>query len=550
MYDWANSAFATSGVAAIFPVYFVVLFKDSLGESGTFFGIDLTASAVWSVGVALSTAVVALSSPALGVIADRVPIKKALLAVYTFTGALFTVLSFFAVYTGEAWLWMFGMFSLANVGFAGSLVFYNSFLPHLAPRNLQDDVSSRGFAYGYIGGGLLLVVHLALILAVQDSDISDLVTRCVMSSVGVWWFGWSLWTLKVLPEPPLQQAVTGLNPLSAATLAFSELARTFRAISRFEVVSIYLASYLLFNDGLQTVMAIGGAFAADVLRIPLAFNMATILIIQFVAAPGALVFSRLARRTSTKIALIIALLVWMLVVLLGVALVPLMPEEHGDFDYRLEYDGDAGAYVTVHAPDTADETLPTGFAERLSEGESVTAGAVRRLLEDAPRVEDFPYGISIRGGTLDGETALGAAHPALLGEGPLDWWPSFVRTVLWEPLGMKTGYQWIMLGVLVGCVIGGSQALARSLFSQITPESRSGEFFSFFGFMSRASVVFGPILYTFVAALIDTRAAIASLLALIVAGTIMLKWVNVEEGARVAAEEDAKGRVQPQILQP
>ena len=153
MYDWANSAFATSGVAAVFPVYFVLLFKEALGEGTVFLGVTFTASSMWSLGVAISTATVAVSSPLLGVISDRVPIKKALLWTYTAAGSFFTVMAFFSAYTGQPWAWLFGMFTLANVGFAGSLVFYNAFLPHIGPRHLLDDISSRGFAYGYAGGG-------------------------------------------------------------------------------------------------------------------------------------------------------------------------------------------------------------------------------------------------------------------------------------------------------------------------------------------------------------------------------------------------------------
>ncbi len=141
---------------------------------------------------------------------------------------------------------------------------------------------------------------------------------------------------------------------------------------------------------------------------------------------------------------------------------------------------------------------------------------------------------------MDGETAISPAHPSALGSGLVDWWPATVREVLWKPLGLAVGYQWLLLGVLVGLVIGGSQALARSLFAQITPGSRSGEFFSFFGFISRTSSVFGPMLYIAATALFDTRVAVTSILLIIVAGTILLRRVNVAEGIRVAAREEAR----------
>ena len=154
------------------------------------------------------------------------------------------------------------------------------------------------------------------------------------------------------------------------------------------------------------------------------------------------------------------------------------------------------------------------------------------------------YAISIEGGALDGENGVGARHPSILGDGPIDWWPRFVRDRLWEPLGLSVGYQWLALGASVGLVLGGSQALARSLFAQITPEARSGEFFSFFGFVTRASAVFGPTLYVFVTAAFDTRVAVASIAVIIVAGTIALRAVDVPAGAQVAAAENERRRGQ------
>ena len=135
---------------------------------------------------------------------------------------------------------------------------------------------------------------------------------------------------------------------------------------------------------------------------------------------------------------------------------------------------------------------------------------------------------------MDGQAALGPAHPSILGDGPLDWWPSFMRSVVWKPLGIDVGYQWLLLGVFVGLIIGGSQALARSLFAQITPPSRSGEFFAFFGFIGRASSVLGPIIFVLGTSFMDTRAAVAAILLIIIAGALYLKRVDVEEGARAA----------------
>ena len=438
MYDWANSGFATSGAVAIFPFYFVFLFEESLGNSASFFGINFTGSSMWSLGVAVSTAIVALSSPVIGVIADRVPIKKALLWAYTIAGSLFTALAFFSAYTSQPWLWLFGMFSLANIGFAGGLVFYNAFLPHVAPRNLLDDVSSRGFAYGYLGGGLLLLAHLILIMLTQDSSIADLVTRIAMASIGVWWFGWALWTLLVVPEPPTYNRIEKLNALTTLSLAFSELSHTFRELKRFRVVLIYLGAYLLFNDGLQTVMSIAGAFAADTLGIALVFNMATILIIQFVAVPGALVFGKLAMRFTTKGALTLSLVGWCLIVLFGVAITPLVPSEHSDFDYQLSYQTSSGDYLVEKAPELEDSRIDVLWKEEVgeySDGDVLSSGIASSLSESVRLSENSAYSISIEGGALDGRKNIGQLHPSTLGSGPLDGWPTLVRDTLWEAAG-------------------------------------------------------------------------------------------------------------------
>ena len=553
MYDWANSGYATAGGAAIFPVYFVFLFKDALGESVSFLGLTFTGSSTWSLAIAVSTAFVAITSPALGVIADRVAIKKVLLWVYTIVGSVATFLMFFSAYTGQPWLWFLAMFMLANVGFAGCLVFYNTFLPHIAPRELLDDVSSRGFAYGYVGGGLLLAIHLALIVVTQDTEWADLVTRLAIMSIGFWWFGWALWTFKLVPEPHIPNEMRGLRPGRAVRLAFRELWHTFHEMRGFRVILIYLVAYLLFNDGIQTVLSIAGAYGADTIGIPLVFNMATILIIQFVAAFGAMGFSWLASRITTKGALMVTLVGWSVAVLFGVGVAPLEPARHGDFDYQLEYQREMGVYVVGAAPEGEDSVagrawreemaaagVITGAEAALKVGDTLSAEQATALVERIDGSDNAPHSISVQGGGLENETATGRLHRSNLGDGPIDWWPASVRRLVWEPLGLDAPYQWLLLGVGVGLVMGGSQALARSLFAQIVPHTRSGEFFSFFGFMGRVSTVFGPLLYVVVTGLLDTRVAVFSIMALIVAGGVLLHWVDVRSGSMAADDEDKR----------
>ena len=548
MYDWANSAFATSGIVAIFPVYFVFLFKDALGDEAILWGFTFTGSSVWSLAAASSTAIVAITTPILGIIADRIAAKKILLWTYTIVGASCTILTFFSAYTPFAWIWLLITFGIGNIGFAGSLVFYNSFLPHIAPRNLSDEVSSRGFAYGYVGGGLLLLIHLILNLLLSESSYVDLITRFSLASIGVWWFGWALWTFKVLPEPPTINRYPQTLKLTAAQVTkfgFTGIANTLRDITRFREILIYLVAYLLFNDGLQTVMGLAGAFAADTLHIPLAFNMATILIIQFVAAGGAMLFSVLARHTTTKNALYVSLIGWVFIVLFGIALVPLSPADTRNYDYRLEYVEARGNYLVTSAPDLTDSQTDQAWSAKtgnIGKGSILSKKDSARLLTTLEYEQESRYSAVAINGPIGGRQSIGISHPSLLGEGPIDWWPSLMRSKVWAPLSLGIGSQWLLLGLFVGMVMGGSQALARSLFTKISPETRSGEFFSFFGFMSRASSVFGPLLYVFVTGVLDTRSAILSILVIIIAGTLVLRWVNVESGIKTAIAEDIRVR--------
>ena len=213
MYDWANSGFATSAGAAILPVYFVALFRDAFGPEIDLLGFTLTGSSIWSLGVAFSTAIVAFSSPVLGLIADRVEIKKALLQVYTARrGCLYRAELLLPPTRGRPGPGSSAASLSPTSASPAAACSTTPSWPHLAPKDLLDDVSSRGFAYGYIGGGLLLATHLALILAFRDSDYADLVTRLTLASVGVWWYGWAIWTFKTVQEPHITDPIRGLRP--------------------------------------------------------------------------------------------------------------------------------------------------------------------------------------------------------------------------------------------------------------------------------------------------------------------------------------------------
>ena len=548
MYDWANSAFATSITIAILPIYFISLFESAWGGGGpVLLGRTLGGDSLWSWTIGLSTLIVAVTSPVLGVIADRTTLKMTLLRVYTIGGALFTALVFFAVYTGEAWAWLLGCFFLANIGFAGATVFYNALLPHLANESLYDDISSRGFAYGYVGGGLLLLVHMVAIVAADGTGYYDLVVRLALASVAFWWYGWALYTFATVPEPPVDEPLTDLRPWRAWCMAWAELRTTFRELTRFRLLFIYLIAYLLFNDGIQSVLAIAGVYALNTLGVSAVVLMGTILLVQFVGAAGAMLFRRVAERWGTKPGLMVTLMVWCAVILASVSLAALEPDAPDDYDYQLAWDAPTATYEVLAAPELGEGDADDRWRARVgdpSEGDRLTAVNASALVN---ATAGSRFATHVAGGPAVA-AVVGRDHPSRLGDGPLDALPQAVRRAVWAPLGFGVDGQFLLLGLFLGLVMGGSQALARSLFAYITPETRSGEFFGFFGFSGRLATVTGPLLYGTIAVLYDARVGALSLLVLIIVGAALLWRLDVDAAREVAVAEDARRRGAPAEL--
>ena len=222
MYDWARSAFETSVVVAILPVWFVYLFMQANGQEVSIAGMTQTADGLFAFITGLAAISVAILSPGLGVIADRIPVKQVMLRWFTIVGAGATILLGGAIILPmEAkWVWLAVMFFLSNVGANAASVFYNALLPHICETDEElDRVSTKAFMYGYVGGGLLLAVHLGLVLGVTG----DWVVPFCLSSSGVWWFGFAIYTFKGIPEPEIINPIDNLSLGSATKLALSEI---------------------------------------------------------------------------------------------------------------------------------------------------------------------------------------------------------------------------------------------------------------------------------------------------------------------------------------
>ena len=574
-YDWGKSAFETSVTVAILPVWYTYLFLEANGLTTSVGSITMTADVLWSLVVAISTLLVAIVSPPFGVIADRRLIKKKWLRILTYVGAGGTFMLAFAPLFGNAsWIWLMVMYLLANVGLNGAGVFYNALLPHLGDEEEMDDISNRAFAYGYLGGGLLLVVHIGLVLGIT----ADWVIPFCMATAGLWWYGFALLTFMWVPEPPIEEELEELKFREAARFAVGEVTQTLKDYKSFPTLFLYMLAYFFFIDGINTVTALGGVYGTTVLGISAFGLMLTILIIQFIAAIFAVVFTRIADKIGTKRALTISIVGWVVLCFAALAFAPLELEKHEEYDILYEWDNNAESY-TVHVSwSTSEIAQKLDYEEEefdeqswVAEWENILPVESnendKRLLvwewgenEDSPNkvmldnvsnddinaflvsIEDTRFSASIQEGDLGGTTSVGINHPTSLGDGSLDFIPIWARSNIWEPLGLTVFFQFILLGCIMGTLLGGSQGLARSMFGQIVPETRSTEFFGFFGFFNKVAAFLGPMLYFAMSLTFDSRVGIFSIAILLLIGAGLLYMVDVEAGQAEARAEDERLR--------
>ena len=558
MYDWAKSGFETSVVVAVLPAWFAYLFIAANGQEITLAGMTQTADGIFALVTASAALLVAVVSPGLGVIADRIPIKQLMLRWATIVASGATVLLGAALFLPiEArWVWLAIMYLIANIGTNVGNVYYNVLLPHICKDEEElDRISTGAYMYGYIGGGLLLAVHLGLVVG---TGYADWATALALSTTGLWFIGFATYTFRRVPEPPIVIEIEeDLTLRSATKLAITEVKGTIgEFFGTYRILGLYLLAYLLFIDGINAVTGLAGAYGAGVLGVPLVANMAVILLVQFVAFPSAAFFIKVASWTSTKTTVMITCTLWVFVVLMAIAFAPLPLDAHEDHDLMVNDNGD-GTWTVVNATDfeigpagsdqafreAADGLLPfeeynptKDLMEFTGEGRVLDEAQVGELLD---LVGTSRFSMSVQNGTHDGFHA-GEDHPTSLGDGPIDVIPQLARKLIWQPLGMGISVQWLFIGVGAGFLLGGSQGMARSLFCQMVPESRSAEFFGFIGFFGRAASFIGPALYFGVSGVADARTAILSIMMLIVLGVILTWFVDVEAAAEIARAEDAK----------
>jgi MFS transporter, UMF1 family len=422
-YDWANSAFATTVVTVFLGPYLTAVTQNAADASGFVYplGIPILADSFFPYIVSLSVVLQVFFLPILGAIADYSRLKRQMLALFAYLGAFATM----ALYFIEGDNYLFGglLFVLANLSFGASIVFYNAFLPEIASPDDRDRVSSQGWALGYLGGGLLLALNLVFVQfwAPALGMSTATAARISLASAGVWW---AVFTLIPLAQLRVRQPQKSLPPdATYLTIGFRQLRHTLRQLPRLPQTLFFLVTYLLYNDGIQTVIALAALFAAQELGMEQAALVQVILMVQFVAFFGALGFGYLARFTGAKRAIILSLAIWLGVIVYAYAL-------------------------------------------------------------------------------------------------------------------LQTQAQFFVMAAVIAVVLGGSQALSRSLFSLMIPSGQEAEYFSLYEVSERGTSWVGPLVFGLSLQLTGSyRVAILSIALFFAAGLILLPLVNVRRAIVEAGNE-------------
>lgn len=408
MYDWANSAYIT-----IFGAVIGAFFTGTIMPDDRYWG--LSGEALFSILVGLGSILLMLAMPILGAMADYAEAKKRYLRAFMIVGAAFVLITPF-VPDGQVPLFLLVVL-VGQFGFVAANVFYDGFLPEIATDDTIDTVSSKGFAFGYLGGGLYLVFALALIsLSSDDAGATlteSLAARISIFGSGLWWIGFSGFSLRRLPaDGPAPSEQLGIREYIA--VGFGRTVSTTRKLRTFPQLLLFVIAFIIYNSGTGTVIAVSGPYAEDTLNLELETIALAFLIVQFIAFFGALMFGIISQRTGPKRAVMMTLVVW------------------------------------------------TGLAVM----------------------------------------------------------------AFFLPEGSAAGF--LLLAAIVGFVLGGVQALSRSLYGTMIPEEASAEFFGFFSVFSKLSGI-GPLVFGGISAATGSgRAAILSVAAFFIVGLVLLARVDIE----------------------
>lgn len=307
MYDWANSVYSLVITSAIFPVYYKAVTRTGDSDFVNFLGFRLLNSNLYSYALSFSFLIVAAILPLLSGMADYSGRKKTFMKFFVWLGAVSCMgLAFF---TGTDTLWLGILFSMtASIGYSGSLVFYNAYLPEVVTEDRYDITSARGFSMGYYGSVIMMILCLVLITNYSSFGFTSegQATRAAFVLVGLWWIAFSLIPFSRLPDNPFDVKPSG----NIWSQGYAEISKVWQSLSHLPDLKRFLVAYFFYNMGVQTVMYLSALFGTDVLGLEDTKLIGIILTIQLVGALGAFLFSRLSMRSGNRTALLVMIAIW------------------------------------------------------------------------------------------------------------------------------------------------------------------------------------------------------------------------------------------------
>jgi UMF1 family MFS transporter len=427
LYDWANSAFSTTVISLFIGPYLTSIAENSADAAGmiSLWGFEMRPGSLYPYAISFSVFMQVFLLPIVGGIADRIKSRNGLLAVFAYIGSISTICLYF-VKDGRFALGAF-LLIVANISFGAALVVANSYIQDLASPDKRDAVSSRGWASGYAGGGLLLILNLILYAGYESFGVTQAeAVRISLMSAGIWWALFTIVTVRGLRT--LNRPVGAVGS-EALTVGFKELKTTIKDVRKYPETLKFLIAYLFYNDGIQTVIAISGTYAILELKLTEISLVIAILIVQVTALIGALLLAKLSDKIGSKKVILLTLLIWTLMVVIT-------------------------------------------------------------------------YGL---------------------------------------PAGQQNPYLAIAAGI--GFVLGGSQALSRSLYSQVIPRAREAQYFSFYEISERGTSWLGTLAFGIAFGLTGSyRQSVLLIIAFFVIGGLLLLRVNI----RQAITES--GNPQPRVI--
>lgn len=458
MYDWANSVYNLVITTTFFPIYFLEATEHTFKSTNIpFLGHTFDNGALYSFSLAAAYLIISIFYPILTSIADNRGNKKNFMRFFCYMGAAGCSLLYF--FDGSNLGFGIFCFILASMGFVGSLVFYNAYLPEIAAPGDQDAVSARGYAYGYIGSVILQVIGFALVVVLHQNPIA---LRLTFLLVGIWWAGFAQITFSVLPK----SQGSGVNAGNILKSAFSEVRKVYNEIRKMSVLKRFLRGFFFYSMGVQTVMMAATIFGDKLLHLDQVKLIVTVVLIQLVAIVGAVWMSRLSARWGNLKVLMGVIVIWILVCI--------------------------SAYLTA------------GRAEQLNFFHDKIA-ALEQQKEDL-----LAHKATLNPDSFDQQDAIIEAE---LSRWKLDLAPHQ------EPIE----FSFYALALMVGMVMGGIQSLSRSTYSKLMPETKdTASYFSYYDLTEKIAIVIGMGSFALITQRLGMKNSVISLTAFFVIGLACL----------------------------